>query len=202
MNDDRCIHIPTAPGQLVCTCLDTRMTLRFALELERDMVQYLLDRFGLTREDLPQLNMLTSHRSTPSKRAAPRAERDDIQMSSNKTESKPPVKIVAKKFIRKSFPVDAIQVTPENMEAVAKWCAGTIMKNGDKEGHLSRDYIQVRVAYPLNPRQTEAYLGDWVLKSGKSFKVYTNSAFEKSFQAQDKQETSRPPKKAPVPTAP
>jgi hypothetical protein len=67
------------------------------------------------------------------------------------------------------------------------------MHDGEKEGHLSRDYISVRVAYPINPRQTQAYLGDWVLKSGKSFKVYTNSAFEKSFI---------PAEKKPVPTAP
>lgn len=93
--------------------------------------------------------------------------------------------IKTQKFARKSFPVDAVQVTPENMEDVAKWCAGTIMHDGDKEGHLSRDYISVRVAYPINPRQTQAYLGDWVLKSGKSFKVYTNSAFEKSFVPQE-----------------
>lgn len=91
-----------------------------------------------------------------------------------------------KKFIRKSFPVDAIQVTPENMQAVAKWCAGTIKHDGEKEGHLSRDYIKVRVAFPINERQTQAYLGDWVLKSGKSFKVYTNSAFEKSFFPEEK----------------
>lgn len=85
------------------------------------------------------------------------------------------------KFIRKSFPVDAVQVTLENMKDIARWCAGTIMHDGDKEGHLSRDYIKVRVAYPINEKQTQAYLGDWVLKSGKSFKVYTNAAFEKNF---------------------
>jgi len=84
-------------------------------------------------------------------------------------------------FDRKSFPVKAVQVKPDNIELIAKWCAGKIMHDGDKEGHLSRDYIKVRVAYPINERQTQAYLGDWVLKSGKSFKVYTNTAFEKSF---------------------
>lgn len=84
-------------------------------------------------------------------------------------------------FHRKSFPVQAVQINPENMEDVARWCGGTIEHDGEKEGHLSRDYIKVRVAYPINERQTQAYLGDWVLKSGKSFKVYTNAAFEKSF---------------------
>lgn len=90
--------------------------------------------------------------------------------------------VPTQEFRRKSFPVQAVQVTPENMKQVAKWCAGKIMQDGEKEGHLSRDYIKVRVAYPINERQTQAFLGDWVLKSGKSFKVYTNSAFEKSFE--------------------
>jgi len=90
-------------------------------------------------------------------------------------------KVKTEKFVRKSFPVEAIQVTPDNMEQVAKWCAGNIQEDGEKEGHLSRTYIKVRVAYPINERQTQAYLGDWVLKSGRSFKVYNNSAFEKSF---------------------
>jgi len=85
------------------------------------------------------------------------------------------------KFLRKSFPVDAVQVDPTNMKDVAKWCGGKIMDDGEKEGHLSREYIKVRVAYPVGDRQTQAYLGDWVLKSGRSFKVYTNSAFQKSF---------------------
>lgn len=33
MNDDRCYHVPTSPGQSVCTCLDRRMWLELALEL-------------------------------------------------------------------------------------------------------------------------------------------------------------------------
>lgn len=90
--------------------------------------------------------------------------------------------VKTQKFNRKSFPVEAVQVTPENIEEVAKWCAAEIHEDGEKEGHLSRKYIKVRVAYPINERQTQAYLGDWVLKSGKSFKVYTNAAFEKSFE--------------------
>lgn len=101
-------------------------------------------------------------------------------------------RVETQKFVRKSFPVDAVQVTPENMKLIAQWCGGQVMNDGEKEGHLSRDYIKVRVAYPINERQTQAYLGDWVLKSGKSFKVYTNSAFEKSFIRQANVLSSEP----------
>ncbi len=34
MNDDRCCHMQTSPGQIVCTCLDARMWLRLLVELQ------------------------------------------------------------------------------------------------------------------------------------------------------------------------
>jgi crotonobetainyl-CoA:carnitine CoA-transferase CaiB-like acyl-CoA transferase len=33
VNVDRCQHVPTSPGQTMCTCLDERMWLRLCLEL-------------------------------------------------------------------------------------------------------------------------------------------------------------------------
>ena len=34
MNDDRCYHIPTAPGQSMCTCRDRQMFLEVLIELQ------------------------------------------------------------------------------------------------------------------------------------------------------------------------
>lgn len=34
MNDDRCTHFVTSPGQSVCTCLDRRMFLELLVELQ------------------------------------------------------------------------------------------------------------------------------------------------------------------------
>lgn len=84
------------------------------------------------------------------------------------------------KFTRKSFDVEAVQVTAENINDVAAWCDGTV----EAPHALSVDsepYIKVRVLYPINPRQTQAFVGDWVLYSGKGYKVYTDSAFKKHF---------------------
>lgn len=37
---DRCYHVPTAPGQTICTCLDELMWLRLLVELQaRRIVQ-------------------------------------------------------------------------------------------------------------------------------------------------------------------
>lgn len=79
-------------------------------------------------------------------------------------------------FARKPFHVEAVQVTPENMADVAEWCEGTI--HSGKDGAR---YIKVNVLRPLNARQTKAFVGDWVLAKNNAFKVYTESAFEKTF---------------------
>lgn len=80
------------------------------------------------------------------------------------------------KYIRKPFKIDAVQVTSENMEAVAEWVNGKLTE--DEVGK----HIKVRVHRPLNDRQTKAYVGDWVLAAGTGYKVYNDSAFKKSFE--------------------
>jgi hypothetical protein len=43
VNDDRCLHVPTAPGQRVCTCLDERMWLRFVIQVQAEVIRQLQD---------------------------------------------------------------------------------------------------------------------------------------------------------------
>ena len=80
------------------------------------------------------------------------------------------------KFQRKPFEIEAVQVTEENLEDVAKWCDGVVETHGDSQ------HIKVRVHRPLNERQTKAFVGDWVLYAGTGYKVYTDKAFKKSFE--------------------
>jgi hypothetical protein len=84
------------------------------------------------------------------------------------------------KFARKPFDVDAVQVTAENIEEVAKWCQGDVVDNSTDDVH-----IKVRVLRVLNERQTKAFVGDWVLYAGTGYKVYTNKAFRSSFEPLD-----------------
>lgn len=89
------------------------------------------------------------------------------------------------KFIRKSFPVDAVRVTVDNLEEVAKWCSGEIRDDTTEDnpsGHSKM--IWVMVQYPMNDRQSKAYVGDWVLYSGRGYKVYTDRGFRKVFDEQ------------------
>lgn len=84
-------------------------------------------------------------------------------------------------YRRKSFEVSAVQVTPENINEVAKWCQGDVVENSSTDIH-----IKVRVLRVLNDRQTQAFVGDWVLYAGKGYKVYTDRAFQDSFEKLDK----------------
>lgn len=83
------------------------------------------------------------------------------------------------KYIRKPLYVEAVQVTQANFEEIAGWCQGEILAGEDK----GREYrfIQVRVTNPMNPRQAQARIGDWILTSERGYKVYTPKAFAKAF---------------------
>lgn len=112
------------------------------------------------------------------------------------------------KFARKPFYVDAVRVSEPNIEEVANWCEGEI-----KTDDQGKKYIHIKGVYrPLNDKQTQAYVGDWVLLAATGFKVYIPKAFDKSFekvkylskaQADDAgikvpHEPSRPPERAKV----
>ena len=98
------------------------------------------------------------------------------------------------RYVRDPFYVDAIQVTSENLEEVAKWCNGDIRTSGKPDrdlqnleeggaGWTPEKYIKVRVQRPANDRQSMAFVGDWILYAGTGYKVYTDRAFQKSFSA-------------------
>lgn len=89
-------------------------------------------------------------------------------------------------FVRRPFDVEAVQVTKENMEEVAKWCDGRVQHTATREGPVA--YIKVRVHRPLGVRQTQAFIGDWILYS-TGYKVYLDEAFHASFEAVDKDPT-------------
>lgn len=89
--------------------------------------------------------------------------------------------ITPEKFARKAFYVEAVVVTDENMEEVAKWCGGEVKTGKDRDQQDAR-YIQVNVARAIHPNQTKAFVGNRVLRSGANFKVYTEKAFQATFE--------------------
>lgn len=82
-------------------------------------------------------------------------------------------------FVRRSFAVKAVRVTKENIWELAEWCGGTVT---DIHGDI---HIKVDVKRPLNEKQTQAHVGDWVLNTKKGFKVYNEKAFHANFRGAD-----------------
>lgn len=104
------------------------------------------------------------------------------------------------KYQRKPFEVEGVQVTAENMAEVAEWCQGEIQETSGNTGVEVTEpskYIHVRVHRAIHPRQTKAFVGDWVLYAGTGYKVYTKKAFENSFvpvKLKDNPKTEEPAK--------
>jgi len=91
-----------------------------------------------------------------------------------------------KTFDRKPFSVEAVQVTRENMKDVAEWCGGKVdtKTTPTKNGTKREKFVKVPTTKPMNEKQTQAFVTDWVLLSDKKFKVYTHRAFVHTFQEQ------------------
>lgn len=95
------------------------------------------------------------------------------------------------KYVRKPLFVDAVQVTEQNFADIARWCFGEVGNIDEspvdraQEVQPTKQYIHVRVHNPKNPRQTKAFVGDWILYTERGYKVYTTKAFQANFDPVD-----------------
>jgi hypothetical protein len=104
--------------------------------------------------------------------------------------------IATTRYTRVPFPVDAVQVTEENLEEIAVWTDGQVKtanrtirdENGKPTGQKEKaEYISIETHRPLNERQKRAFVGDWVLRSESGFKIYTEKAFDSCFTLMEPQ---------------
>jgi hypothetical protein len=87
------------------------------------------------------------------------------------------------KFTRRPFDVDAVRVTEDNLDEVAKWCQGEVRRTPSSERSRWPRYVYVRVHHPRTPRDNKAFPGNWVVYAdGQGFKVYPHGAFDWSFE--------------------
>lgn len=82
---------------------------------------------------------------------------------------------------RKTFDIEYIDVTEENMRDVADWCDGVVGKE-DEDGP---SYIRVPDENAMNTRQKKAYVGDVVVRHLElnTFKCFSKKAFDKSYES-------------------
>lgn len=89
-------------------------------------------------------------------------------------------------FERKTFRVEAVHVTRENLAEVAKWCEGEV-KEGNRHPDDIEKYVDVVVNRIGRIRTEHAYPGSWIsrLWEGSCFKIYSNKAFTEAFARVD-----------------
>jgi hypothetical protein len=86
--------------------------------------------------------------------------------------------VKAKQYMLKPFFVEGYLVEEDNMDEIAEWCQGVVIRTNDKP------FIRVPVVNARTPRHSEARTGMYVLKSmdGRdTFTIYTASLLEKKF---------------------
>lgn len=75
--------------------------------------------------------------------------------------------------------VEAAQVTADNMVDMAGWANGTV-KTDQRDGKTI-PYVQIN-AKTRNTRFGKAYEGDWIVKMGRSYRVYPDQEFKRNFE--------------------
>lgn len=82
-------------------------------------------------------------------------------------------------YMRKPFIVTGYKVTEKNMDAIARWCQGHVIREAE------RPFVRVPVTRYTNIKQTEAYVGTIVTLSEQRgqeyFKVYTEEWLAENF---------------------
>lgn len=99
--------------------------------------------------------------------------------------------VINKTYRRKTFTVQAIQVTADNMKGLAEWCGGNVIVYFPDISRQSGDYragqtcVEVVIGR-VNGREQKAraYPGDWITKlhDVDDFRVYRDKTFLQAFE--------------------
>lgn len=110
------------------------------------------------------------------------------------------------KFIRKPKPVDAVQVTRDNMVEVANWVGGLHIPAPGLAGETNKeDYVHVPVRSQRDDIPTKAFPGAWVVRENYNFyRIMDEKKFDNMYELQNKPKPAPSPKemasKYPKPT--
>lgn len=94
--------------------------------------------------------------------------------------------VVTATYERKTFRVEAVRITSTNMEEVAEWCGGRVVKVQDYGWGVydqGRSYVQVPTGHQ-HDKIAHAHIGNWVtcLTKTNSFRVYKEKSFLMAFR--------------------
>jgi hypothetical protein len=81
-------------------------------------------------------------------------------------------------FVRKPFTVEAIQITPENVDQIGEMLGEVKEKDGEKFILIDRRIV---------PNIKKAYVGWWITKLDDNLRCYSPKVFDKEFTDFDDQ---------------
>jgi len=87
------------------------------------------------------------------------------------------------KYTRRTFEVEAVQISFENIEEVAAWCGGRIEKRSTRMMGTTAmlPVISLKGTGVEHGNYYIGYLNCWVVKMGKTSRIYKPEQFEKTF---------------------
>lgn len=85
-----------------------------------------------------------------------------------------------KEFVRRPFAVEAVEITLENMEEVAK-LIGTVRKH--------KDILYISIDGRVVPNVKKAYVGWWMTLMDNNYRVYSPKLFKSEFLAYEESMT-------------
>lgn len=79
-------------------------------------------------------------------------------------------------------PVEAIQLTADNIEQVAEWCNGEIIEVSFVDGEQPAIRLKTNCPPVSGPKMETANLTNWVTQDEDGFQVYDSGTFDITFQ--------------------
>lgn len=100
-------------------------------------------------------------------------------------------------FVRKPFPVTAVQVDFQNAYKVAEWCGGQVelketrLLGGAGKGKMDLPTVTFKGTGDYRDKIFTAGLGDWVVELRGNFRVFKKAQFKATFDPAPKKDESQ-----------
>lgn len=93
---------------------------------------------------------------------------------------------VTSRWVRKNANVEAVRVNRAEVHKIAHWCGGRIMAT-DSGGKDGSGCIYILLPFKSNyNKPNRVFMGDWIVKDGDGFKMYSHEAFSNVFLKAEK----------------
>lgn len=92
-------------------------------------------------------------------------------------------------FVRKPFPVKAVEIDFKNAYEVAEWCGGRVelkktrLMGGAGKGEMDLPTVVFKGTGDNRDKEFTAGLGDWIVELRGNFRVFKKAQFKATFEA-------------------